>query len=44
MLQNGSMVAIFGNFRAAHDPHCFQMTEVTNTHNFEKVKLLLSEL
>ena len=42
------VIVVFPNhthyFRAAHDPHCFQMTEVTNIHNFEKLKLLLSEL
>ena len=25
----------------AHDPHCFQITEVTNIHNFEKSKVAI---
>ena len=28
--------------KAANDPHCFQMTEVTIIQNFEKIRLLLS--
>ena len=46
MQHHGSKYLVIWELKpeSAHDPHCFQMTEVTNIQNFEKVRLLLSEL